>query len=101
MKKQPGKVLSVRLSPKELMKMNMIARETQMSMGRLVKEAVMRFYSEGKGADLNQRILELESRIEELENDIAQKNAAIIGVKQAFSDLEEYMYFLDNEAVVY
>ena len=81
--------------------MKTIARANQMSMGRLVKEAVNRFYSDGKDADLNKRILELEKKIEDLETDIAERNAAIVGIKRAFSQMEDELDYLDSVGVVY
>ena len=63
-----GKILSVRLNMRELVKMEQVSRETGVSVGRLVKQALEKMYfSDSEEADLNQEIFKLNQKVENLE----------------------------------
>ena len=100
MSAQPGRVISVRVNPSELRVMDEIAREKNMKMARMIKEAVFRLYSDDYEAKLNQDILVLENRVKNLENELAVKNAAIEAIKKAFKKIDDHIYFLDTELTV-
>ena len=101
MKVQPGRVISVRVNPRELRVMDEIAREKNMKMARMIKEAVFRFYSDDDESKLNQDILMLEDKVKKLEKELADKDAAIAGIKKAFNKIDDHLYFLDKELTVY
>jgi len=98
---QPGRVISVRVNPSELRMMDEIARENNMKMARMIKEAVFRFYSNYDEANLKRDLLVLENRVKELEKELAVKNKAIAVIKKDFKKIEDLIYFLDNEISVY
>jgi len=53
---------------RELVKMERVSRETGVSVGRLVKQALEKMYfSDSEEAALNQKIFELEQKVENLE----------------------------------
>ena len=101
MSTQPGRVISVRVNPSELRVMDEIARENNMKMARMIKEAVFRFYSNYDEANLKRDLLVLENRVKELEKELAVKNKAIAVIKKDFKKIEDLIYFLDNEISVY
>ena len=98
---QNSKNVTIRLNTHELIMMNRASSKLGLSIGKLVKLAIHQNYSENRESDLPKRIAELELLLDDMENKQANILAALLGIKRAFSQMEEELGYLDNLGLVY